>query len=72
MNCPIQRDTDHVISTTQELVRSMRKLRRDLTHCQACESGETCQLRSTFHAMIDVAIDEVNQEWNQPAPETQP
>ena len=64
MNCPIQQDADHVISTTQELARSMRKLRKDLIRCDACENSAACQLRSTFHAVIDAAIDAVNQEWN--------
>jgi len=71
MSCPIEEDTHKVILTGQELIKAVRKLRRDLTHCQSCENGENCQLRSTFHAMIETAIDEVNQEWNQTVPQPQ-
>jgi hypothetical protein len=72
MICPIPKDTNFVISTTKELIKSMRKLRRDLIHCQDCENVDGCQLRLNFQSMIDTAIDEVNQEWNKPTPEIQP
>ena len=72
MSCPIEEDTHKLIVTSKELMKAVRKLRRDLIHCEACAAGETCQLRSTFHAMIDTAIDEVNQEWNLPIAETRP
>ena len=68
MICPIKKDTALVICSSKELVKSMRRLHRDLLNCQYCEEGEECALRSNFAAMIDTAIDEVNREWNNPIP----
>ena len=63
MSCLIEEDTYKVIMSGKELHKAIRKLRRDLVHCQTCASREDCQFLASFHAMINVAIDEVNEEW---------
>jgi hypothetical protein len=63
MNCPIEDDTRQIILTGEQMVRAMRKLRRDLASCRRCARAKNCALRVSFRAMVDAAIDEVNEEW---------
>lgn len=63
MNCPIKADTEHVAKTSTELVRAMRKLRRDILACDQCIKVDTCELHARFRSLVNIAIREVVQEW---------
>ena len=62
--CPIGADSLVIASLSHDLVRAIRKLRRDLAACGKCETYRgSCPLLSEFHGWINQAIQEVLEEW---------
>jgi hypothetical protein len=63
--CPILENSRKIQDLTQDLRKTMRKLRRDLNFCQACTSYRNCPVLQLFNSAVQAAIQEVNDEWNQ-------
>ena len=63
--CPVLADVDHITDLTQDIQRTMRKLRRDLNRCQACTTREQCPILQDYQAQISRAIAEVLSELTQ-------
>ena len=62
--CPVAVDVKEVTDLSQDLVRSLRRLRRDLLRCQGCERQATCPILAQFRAQVDGAIQSVAEAWN--------
>jgi hypothetical protein len=61
--CPVLKDTQRVVHSGEELLRALRRLRRDLLACQDCPSLDGCPLRAEFNLTIDALVAEINEEW---------
>lgn len=62
-DCPVNIHVQQVLDLSQDLTRAMRQLRRSLRVCDRCPQMESCPLWRKFNALVDQAIQEVNQEW---------
>ena len=60
--CPILADTARITDLAQDLQRTMRRLRRDLSRCKTCPAGEQCPVLQNYQAQISQAITEVLSE----------
>jgi hypothetical protein len=63
-DCPILDDQARINDLSEDLVRAMRKLRRDLDACNRCPAYESCPILMEFNAAVQTAIQEINDEWN--------
>jgi len=64
--CPLQENASKTVGLGKDLVRSLRRLRRDLQACKTCPSGKAgriCPVRQDFNNQVDTAIAELNAEW---------
>jgi hypothetical protein len=61
--CPILQDTCQIQGLSNDLAKTIRKLRRDLKACQACHNYEDCTVLKEFNTMVQTAIEEVSSEW---------
>lgn len=61
--CPIYRDLNEVVEQTHSLTRMMRKLRKSMLRCPACEHYEDCPVMDQFRRAIDFALEEITHEW---------
>ena len=71
-DCPIGEASLKTAELSHDLVRALRRLRRDLQHCQSCsrqsnpgqgEAGMLCPLRQEYNALVSQAVEEVLEEW---------
>jgi hypothetical protein len=46
-----------------DLVRVLRKLKREMKRCRKCRGAVTCPLTAQFQGMVDAVVDELNREW---------
>jgi hypothetical protein len=63
MNCPIKEDSEKLAKTSKDLVKAMRKLRRDILACDQCIAVDTCEIHARFRSLVNTAIREVVIEW---------
>ncbi len=63
--CPVKKDTQAMTGLSAEMQRTLRKLKRDLRRCPACEFVENCPTLKAFNSTVDAAILAVNEEWQQ-------
>ena len=62
--CPIGEDSLKIAELSHDLLRALRRLRRDLQHCQACSRlAAGCPLRQEYNALVNQAVEEVWEEW---------
>ena len=62
--CPVGEDALQVAAVSHDLVRALRRLRRDLQRCQACPRETAgCLLRGEYNALVGQAVEEVWEEW---------
>ncbi len=52
-----------VFEATQDLVRAFRKLRLAMRRCRECEHLDGCPAIRHFHQSIDIALEELVDEW---------
>ena len=64
VSCPVLRHVNHISGLSENLVRAMRLLRRDLDACAACPSGGDCPVLQDFNRQVQAAILEINEEWD--------
>jgi hypothetical protein len=62
-NCPVKADAEQVMTTGQDFVKALRRLKRSLNACRACPLSEDCPILSNFNAQVVAAITQVNIEW---------
>jgi hypothetical protein len=63
-NCPVLEDTARISGLSHDLVRTLRKLRRDLLACRKCSCFEACPILADFNSKVQLAISEVSDEWD--------
>ncbi len=61
--CPILGDTASIQALSQNFVKALRRLRRDLAHCKHCHSIEHCPVLANLNSTIQIAICQVLDEW---------
>lgn len=61
--CPLKTDFNHAAFLGKELARAMRKIKRRMSACDACEFLDDCRIRIEFNATVDGIILEVTEEW---------
>ncbi|MCC6957973.1 MAG: hypothetical protein IT316_14330 [Anaerolineales bacterium] len=62
--CPVFDDVSQIQARSKDLVRTMRKLRRDLRACESCPSCERCAILAAYQANVQSALDQLTEEWN--------
>lgn len=63
LDCPVLRDAQRVLSASNDMTRALRTLKRSRRLCRECSRVEGCQVWGEFNRQIDIAIQEINQEW---------
>lgn len=58
-NCPVLAGISRISDLTQDIQRTMRKLRRDLDRCKTCPAGPQCPVLQEYQALIHEAITDV-------------
>ena len=73
-SCPIYGDVAALTGLSRDMLRTLRKLRRDLKACEDCPNydpdmsgNHRCVFLSEFQTQANAAINEVWEEWNQVA-----
>jgi hypothetical protein len=54
-----------VVDLSRDLIKTLRRLRRDLRMCARCKQTVTCPMLRDFNTQVQAAIDQINDEWNQ-------
>jgi hypothetical protein len=62
--CPILAGADQVRELSNDLAKTMRKLRRDLNLCSRCPAFEGCGLLKELNAVVQAALDQIMDEWD--------
>ena len=64
LTCPVCHDTQRITTLSKDMIRAIRKLRRDLKACESCSiDPEDCPIRQNLNSQIQVAIQEVVDTW---------
>jgi len=53
-----------VLARHQELLETMRQLRREMARCKGCSLVQECPLREEFNSQISAAVRELTEEWD--------
>jgi len=64
LDCPIEQKTCHLNGLSQDMVLTMRELREDLKRCHLCPLYGKCHILMRFNDSVQIAIQEVINEWN--------
>ena len=64
MTCQVQQTALQLQESTQIVASNVRKLKSDLSLCQACTLGEDCHFMQEFRAAFNLALAEITLEWN--------
>jgi hypothetical protein len=67
--CPIVQDTRQIQGLSRDLIKTLRKLRRDLLACVKCPNYNNCQVLKEFNSQVEAALDEVAHEWDYSTPQ---
>ena len=62
-NCLVTQLANHVLRSSKETQRALRRLRQSLLNCEICPAFEDCELREQFNLQVDLVIAEINDEW---------
>lgn len=64
--CPVLRPADEALDAAVALRKALRRLRRLTQRCSRCRAGlepSGCARMADYDAVLDIAIEEINQEW---------
>jgi hypothetical protein len=62
-DCPVKETAEETVKLSNDLARSMRKLRRMLRECAKCGDADGCMLLQAWNSQVEAAVAEINQEW---------
>jgi hypothetical protein len=62
-NCPIKKDAVDAANLGSEMLKTMRRLRRELLRCPRCPDFDDCPVLAEFRATIDEVLWELYEEW---------
>ena len=63
IDCPIAAHAGRFERLSQDMLSTMRRMRRDLDECQNCPALNNCSVLEIFNTHIQTAIQEINDEW---------
>ncbi len=63
-HCPILAESERVRDLSNDLAKTMRKLRRDLNKCARCPAFEGCAVLKDLNTVVQAALDQVMDEWD--------
>ena len=64
-HCPVCHDTRRITTISKDMIRAVRKLRRDLKYCASCSiDPSVCPILQNLNTTIQAAVQEVVDEWN--------
>lgn len=69
--CPIQQDTAVLQSLSFDMLRTMRRIRRQLLNCPSCPAFDNCPTLDKLNTTIKTAISEITEEWQLAADQIQ-
>jgi hypothetical protein len=61
-DCPIKQDAETIGQLSRDMVKALRKLRRDLENCNHCNPN--CPFLREYHATVNAALVEIAEEWH--------
>ncbi len=65
LTCPVCHDTRRISTLSKDMIRAIRKLRRDLKYCDSCSvEKEACPILQELNAQILTAVQTVVNELN--------
>jgi hypothetical protein len=68
-SCPILRDSARIVELSNDMAKTIRRLKRNLRLCQDCPSGGDCPVLDKFSQLVNQAIEEIIEEWDLAAAE---
>jgi hypothetical protein len=63
-NCPVAKDSARLSALSKDMLRAMRRLRRDLNACRGCTCAEDCLVLQNFNSQVQIVLQEITDEWN--------
>ncbi len=63
VNCPVRIPFDDALKSAEAFGKAIRLLRRSLLNCDQCSGVDECPIRKQVGEAIDIAIQEVTDEW---------
>ena len=64
LDCPIEQKTCRLNDLSQDMVLTLRELREDLKSCHLCPLYGKCHILMRFNSSVQIAIQEVIDEWD--------
>lgn len=65
LDCQVCHDTQRISTLSKDMIRSIRKLRRDLKACTSCSVDPAdCPIRQNLSSQVQIAVQSVSDEWN--------
>jgi len=61
--CQVVIDTGRILEHAYLMGYSLHRLRRDLRACKDCSFHDDCRALKEFHQVVQIAINEINDEW---------
>lgn len=61
--CPIQQDSKLLQTLSLDMLRTMRRIRRQLLKCPGCPDFDNCPTLEELNTAIKTAISEITEEW---------
>jgi hypothetical protein len=61
--CPVYKQSVEVLETSQQLAKSMRRLRRMIRKCLDCKEQADCPVMEEFNASFLEALAEISEQW---------
>ncbi len=63
-HCPVKKDYQRLTGLSKDMVKTIRRLRRDLKACASCTlDPDDCPIRQNLNDSIQTALQEVIDEW---------
>jgi len=64
LHCPVCHDTRRISTLSKDMIRAIRKLRRDLKACASCSIDPAdCPIRQNLDSQLQTAIHLIVDEW---------
>jgi len=61
--CPILEGTQFINEQSEDMIKTMQQMRRDLRECHKCPAYGKCTILYEFNDRVHIAIQEVVEEW---------
>ncbi len=69
LDCQVCHDTRRIVSLSKDMIKAIRKLRRDLQSCKSCSTDpDDCPIRKELNTQINTAIQSVVDELHLQSP----